>query len=225
MTAQRLFTEEDRYRLGHLLASEEARAVRYAADNGARVLNMSIGGNEPNASVQSALQYAVSRGTFVTLAAGNEFDEGNPLSYPAVYARDIDGVMAVGAVGRDQVRAPYSSTGDYIEIVAPGGNSRQGGEDGLVWQQTYRSDAISLNQQAPRFDLIADDGFQGTSMAAPHVAGLAAMLYSQGVTNPAAVEAMIKHFARKRSSATRDDEYGYGLIDGPATLRGMGIAR
>jgi serine protease len=210
---------------GVCLSSEEARAVRYAADNGARVLNMSFGGEQPSAAVQSALQYAVSRGTFVAVAAGNEYEDGNPRSYPAVYAKDIDGVMAIGAVGRDQVRAPYSSTGDYIEIVAPGGNSRQGGSDGLIWQQTYRSEGISLNQLAPRFDLIGDDGIQGTSMAAPHVSGLAALLYSQGVTNPAAVEAIIKHFARKRSSATRDDEYGHGLIDAPATLRGMGIAR
>jgi len=212
-------------RNGVCLTSEEARAVRYAVDNGARVLNMSLGGTQKNTALRSALEYAVSRGAFVAIAAGNEFEDGNPEGFPAVYARDIAGVMAVGAVGRDQVRAPYSSTGSYIEIMAPGGNSRQGGLDGLIWQQTYQPSAIRLNQLAPRFDLLEDDAFQGTSMASPHVAGLAALLYSQGIRNPAAIEAAIRQFARRRTSAMRDDEYGYGLIDPPTTLRGLGLAR
>lgn len=210
---------------GVCLSSEEARAIRQAADNGARVINMSLGGTQPSSAVQSALQYAVSRGAFVAIAAGNEFEDGNPPSYPAVYARDIQGVMSVGAVGRDQVRAYYSSTGDYLEVAAPGGNLRQGGRDGLIWQQTYRADAISLNQLAPRFDLFEDDAYQGTSMAAPHVAGLAALLYSQGITNPAAIEAAIRQFARKVGTGPRTDEYGYGVIDPPTTLRGLGLAR
>lgn len=210
---------------GVCLSSEEARAVRYAVDNGARVLNLSFGGTEPSTALESALEYAVSRGAFVAIAAGNEYEDGNPESYPAVYARDIAGVMAVGAVGRNQVRAPYSSTGSYVEIVAPGGNGRDDGDDGLIWQQTYSASAVRLGQMAPRFDLLEDDGFQGTSMASPHVAGLAALLHSQGITHPAAIEAAIRKFARKRSSATRDDEYGFGLINPPATLRGMGIIR
>lgn len=212
-------------REGICVASEEARAVRYAADNGARVINMSFGGTQPSTAVRTALDHAVGRGVFVAIAAGNEFEDGNPPSYPAVYARDLAGAMAVGAVGPNQQRAHYSSTGDYIEIVAPGGSSRQGGQDGMVWQQTYRFDAIRLTQLGPRFDVFEDDAFQGTSMATPHVAGLAALLYSQGIRNPAAIEAAIRHFARRRSSAPRDDEYGFGLIDAPATLRGLGIAR
>jgi serine protease len=62
-------------------------------------------------------------------------------------------------------------------------------------------------------------------MAAPHVAGLAALLYSQGVTNPAAIEAAIKRFASDLGPKGRDDEYGYGLVDARATLRGLGVAR
>jgi serine protease len=62
-------------------------------------------------------------------------------------------------------------------------------------------------------------------MASPHVAGLAALLYSQGVTNPAAIEAAIKQFARDLGDPGADPQYGAGLIDARATLRGLGVAR
>jgi serine protease len=210
---------------GACFASDEARAIRYAVDNGARILNISIGGTVPSAVVQSALQYAVSRGAFVALSGGNRFEEGNEVGYPAAYARDINGVMAVAAVGQDLNRAPYSTTGDFIEIAAPGGNTRVGGAAGRIWQQTYRASATSTNQLAPRFDLLEDDAYQGTSMASPHVAGLAALLYSQGVRSPAAIEAAIRQFAVDRGTAGRDNEYGFGLIDARTTLRGLGIAK
>jgi serine protease len=62
-------------------------------------------------------------------------------------------------------------------------------------------------------------------MAAPHVAGVAALLYSQGITNPGAVEAALKHFATDLGPPGRDDEYGHGLINPRASLSGMGLVR
>jgi serine protease len=62
-------------------------------------------------------------------------------------------------------------------------------------------------------------------MAAPHVSGLAALLYDQGVTNPAAIEAALKKFAVDKGAAGRDDEFGHGLISARNTLRGLGLAR
>jgi serine protease len=62
-------------------------------------------------------------------------------------------------------------------------------------------------------------------MAAPHVAGVAALLYSQGITRPAAIEQALKRFARDLGAKGRDDEYGAGLIDPRNTLRGLGLAR
>jgi hypothetical protein len=62
-------------------------------------------------------------------------------------------------------------------------------------------------------------------MAAPHVTGFAALLIQQGITNPAAIEAAMKRFATDRGSAGRDDEYGVGVINPRATLRGLGVAK
>ena len=82
-----------------------------------------------------------------------------------------------------------------------------------------------MNILAPRFDVFEEGGFQGTSMASPHVAGLAALLMSQGITDPAGVEAAIKQFAQDQGTAGRDDEYGFGVINARATLRGLGLLR
>ena len=62
-------------------------------------------------------------------------------------------------------------------------------------------------------------------MATPHVSGLAALLMQQGITNPAAIEAAIKQFATDVGPVGRDDQFGYGLINPRATLRGLGLAR
>ena len=81
-----------------------AAGVRYAADNGAKVINLSLGGPGASTTVRDALTYAVGKGAFIAVAAGNEFEEGNPLEYPAGFAPKIDGVMAV-ARGRPLAQA------------------------------------------------------------------------------------------------------------------------
>jgi serine protease len=209
-----------------------ARGVRYAVDNGAKVLNMSIGrSGAPAPVVQEAIAYAVRQGAFVVVAAGNEFEQGNPTERLAEFAPQIDGMVSVGAIGRDKTRAFYSTTGPYLELAAPGGNSRQGGNDGEILQQTYDLSLVETYLgapslfRAPRFDTFVYEFFQGTSMAAPHVSGFAALLMQQGITSPAAIEAAMKRYATDLGPAGRDNEFGYGLINPRSSLRGLGLAK
>jgi serine protease len=212
-----------------------ASAIRYAADNGAKVINMSLG-FPPSASipaVEDALRYAVGRGVFVAISAGNDFEDGNPAEPLAEVAARVDGVMSVGAVGRDLNRAYYSSQRASVEIAAPGGDMRTAGASGGILQQTYDpligvSDPLSQpvsEYGPPRFDTFRYVPYQGTSMAAPHVAGFAALLMQQGITSPAAIEAAIRRFATDRGAAGRDEDFGFGLINPRDTLRGLGLSR
>jgi serine protease len=209
-----------------------ARGLRYAADNGAKVINMSLGRTGgPAPVVEDAVRYAVSRGAFVSIAGGNTFDEGNEVEVLSQIASRVNGAVSVAAVGRNLEHASYSTTGAYIELAAPGGNFESGGSSAGILQQTLDDEFIFTFEdgvsryRAPRFDVFGEFFFQGTSMSAPHVSGVAAMLYEQGVTNPAAIEAALKRFAVDKGAPGRDDEFGYGLINARNTLRGLGLAR
>jgi serine protease len=224
-------------------ASTIARGIRYAVDNGAKVINMSLGGPAATAAEREALQYAVDHGVFVAIAAGNSAEDGNPVLYPARFAQDIEGVVAVGAVDFNFKRASYSEIQSYVEVAAPGGDSAADangdGEPDGIFQQTI--DPVGLNEYfayvksphprpfnrkwPPDLRGTTVLPYQGTSMASPHVAGLAALLMSQGLTSPRVIEAAMKRFATDVAPAGRDDETGCGVINPRATLLGMGLAR
>jgi serine protease len=184
-----------------------ADAIRYAADHGARVLNLSLGGGGRSEAMAMAVAYARRKGCLVVAAAGNSGSRG--VSYPAAY----QGAMAISATGPQGRLAPYSSFGPQVSLAAPGGDKSQGEESGVL-QQTIDEDGKP-----------AYLWFQGTSMATPHVAGAAALVYSVGVTNPAAVERLLESSARSPAgldeatfphgagAANAAELYGAGLLD------------
>lgn len=186
-----------------------ADGIYFAADNGADVINMSLGGSSPATTLKNALAYAYNKGVTIVCAAGNEYQSGNPPSYPAAYDAYC---IAVGATRFDETRSYYSNTGSYVDITAPGGDINvdqnfDGYGDGIL-QQTFGNNPKSFGYYF----------YQGTSMAAPHVAGVAALLISNGVTGPANVRNVLQITAKDKGPSGWDDKYGWGIVDAHAAL-------
>jgi len=146
---------------GYATSWDIARAMVYAADVGARAMNLSFAGDGPSRLERLALYYALTRGCVVVAAAGNQgYLYGTKAQYPAAYARD--GLcIQVGASDNNDKRAVFSSYGPGLDLVAPGVNNW------TTWM-TYRGFAGVLR-----------NGYvvgSGTSFAAPHVAGVVGLL-------------------------------------------------
>ncbi len=193
--------------------------IRWAVDNGADVINLSLGAAQSYQHERDAVKYAYEKGAVVVAAAGND---NNSVSYPAAYD---DYVLAVGASKYDKARAPYSNYGPSLDVVAPGGylfdslgraNDQNDDDypDGIL-QQTVGNDP-----RTPSDDLVPGYFFfEGTSMASPHVAALAALMLSRNPNlSPEEVYATIRTSADDLGDPGRDDYYGYGLINPTVAL-------
>ena len=192
------------------------QAVRYAAGlsndsgavpaNKADVINLSLGGGAFSQMEQDTYTLARNAGVVIVAAAGNE-SSSNP-SYPASY----DGVISVSAVDINKQLAPYSNTGTTVDVAAPGGDTAQdingdGYPDGVL--SAAGDDSSSNIGFVYKF-------FQGTSMAAPHMAGVVALMKSvySGLT-PINVDSLLisGQIIQDLGVTGRDDQFGHGLID------------
>jgi serine protease len=182
-----------------------AEGILYAVNNGASVINMSLGTNarfniRNDQVMDPALDEAYSRGVTIVCASGNDGSRKN-VSYPAIYPTTI----AVGAVDMQPKVTRYSNRGDGLDIVAPGGDvsadrNNDGYGDGVL-QETYINGAWGYWF------------FEGTSMASPHVAAVVAMLYSYGTANnPDSVYQVLTSTAQDLNESGFDSTSGYGLV-------------
>lgn len=178
--------------------SRVADGITWAADRGARIINLSLGGKSSSSTLQNAVDYAYNRGALVVASAGNHYQEGNPVIYPAAYPH----VLAVAATGDQDEHARYSETGYYVDVAAPGGNP---------------SSSWDTNPDHWIMSTYLYGGYaqvSGTSQAAPHVSGLAALVWSvtPSLSNDQ-VERIIEETAVDLGDAGRDDVFGHGRID------------
>lgn len=181
--------------------SDIAEAIRYAADNGARVINMSLGGRIGASTLEDACKYAYNKGVTIVCAAGN--DKSERVSYPAAYKECI----AVSSIRDDDQLAPYTTRGPNIDIAAPGGDTTVD-QNGDGYKDGVLQNTIKIRTPEEEDYLL----FQGTSMASPHVAGVVALLESLGYTNPKVVKAILQKSARKKG-LDLPKGYGAGILD------------
>jgi subtilisin family serine protease len=193
-------SDEQRFNFGVYSA-----ALASALDSDTKVINLSIGGEQSTETEAVIFRELRNAGVVVVAAMGNEFEEGNPTEFPAAY----EGALAVGAIDETDRRASFSCTGAHIGLVAPGVN---------VLSTVPRQKAV--------FAQTTDyDSWPGTSMATPHVAGAAALLYARRDKSKAAAVAIVKRLkstARKlpdmkKKAFTR--EFGSGLLDVAAAVK------
>ncbi|MDY7014135.1 MAG: S8 family peptidase, partial [Cyanobacteriota bacterium] len=174
-----------------------AEGIRFAADNGADVINMSLGGSGESKLLEEAVNYAYDKGVVVIAAAGNE--NRNSASYPARYPR----VISVSALDSGGKKAPYSNFGAGVDLSAPGGS-----DTGKILQHTID----------PQTGEAVFAGYQGTSMAAPHVAGVAALIKASGNYSPEEVLNILKQSSRKMQEDPLN-HYGAGQLDAGAAVK------
>jgi serine protease len=179
---------------GNGSGSDLIAAIYWAINNGAKVINVSLGGSVYNSLEQQAVQAAKNSNVMVICATGNN---NGAVLYPAAYPESI----AVGSVGTAKARSSFSNYGPQIDVVAPG-------------ERIYQETIIGSGNYNTAFYY-----YNGTSMATPHVAALAALILS---VNPSLtydqVENNIKNNCEDLGTAGFDNYYGYGLIDAYESL-------
>ncbi len=188
-------SDKARARARHTRGNALADGIRWAADQGADVINLSLGDDSesahPEPAEDAAVQYALSKGAVVVASAGNGGEKGDRVSYPAAYP----GVIAVTAVDRYGARASFSTRRWYATVSAPG------------------KEVVIADPDRKYYE-----GW-GTSAAAAFVSGAVALVRSAHPDlGPAQVRKLLIDTARDRPDGGRSDAKGYGMVDPAAAI-------
>ncbi|MGN5379073.1 type VII secretion-associated serine protease mycosin [Streptomyces lasalocidi] len=173
------------------------KAIRYAADAGARVINISMAAEEGSPDVTAAVTYALGKGALVFAGVGNSGDKGNPVEYPAA----TPGVVGVAAVGKDLRRTSWSEYGSQVDMSAPG--------DAMVAACTSTTGFCKTD---------------GTSDATAIVSASAALIWSKHPdwTNNQVLRVMLNTVGAPTDGAKRNDSIGYGIVRPRIALQNPG---
>lgn len=188
-----------------------ADGIRFAADNGAKIMNLSLGSSQNSPIMEKAVTHAVNKGVLVVCAAGNS---NRPKSgFPA----GCEGAISVSSTNYEEHLAFYSNYGPDITIAAPGGDTRSdkngdGKPDGVYQNTIGRMDPSTSGYYM----------FQGTSMASPHAAAVFSLGASMGVTKSEALEELVYRTARPAPEDAKEG-YGAGIIDAGAIAHEAGF--
>jgi hypothetical protein len=186
------------------------RSLKYVADCGAKVSNNSWGGSQKSKAFEDVLKYGTAKGHVYVFATGNSFDAGNPPSDPVRNSTTNAGVIGVGAMSANNLRTAFSSSGPYVTVIAPGNAILST----IPQEQGNPGDPYGF--------------LQGTSMAAPHVTGVVALMFSAKPSlTPLQVRVALEQtanatltaqLAKPDYSAAIPGQYGYGLVDAKAAV-------
>ena len=187
-----------------------AAGIKWAVDHGARVINLSLGGPGAGTGIlQQYVDYATSHNVVVVAAAGNDGEESIDIATAPHYPAACNGVIAVGATDAVGNHAPFSSYGNWIDVVAPGDMTNGSQQDGLI--TTLRP--TSSNNFA-QYGAVA-----GTSFSSPLVAAVAFLMRSADPNaSQATISSRLIGSARDLGSPGFDSLYGAGMVDATAAL-------
>jgi subtilisin family serine protease len=198
---------------GYITDVEEAAAIVYAVEHGAKIINLSIGGSETSRVEQRAIRWAARRGVLIVAAAGNEHDDGNRPEFPAALLQPVGSYgrggigLAVGATAMDGTRADFSNTGSYLSLAAPGEN-------------VFAAESADCDWPHADLPWVSPGSYgwaSGTSFAAPEVAGAAALVWA---ANPRMSATQVAQVLKQSADGTSwNVQLGWGRLDAAAAVQ------